>query len=164
MKFQKSVKNAHLSFPEPNITSSNCFFCPNSSQKHNDSLFIIINDTKKQQTLIFVVAKLAILFTFFFFLITETSDYQNSLAVPDGRQAQSNGEATFTWTRKHSTHLHETKTITRGMQLYSVYSGKLCYQLTTDVSDSAVRVRHSRQEPRGMNKLRAGNDRKCILQ
>ncbi len=50
------------------------------------------------------------------------------------------------------------------MQLYSVYSSKLCYQLTTDVSDSAVRVRHSQQEPRGMNKLRAGNDRKCILQ
>lgn len=32
-----------------------------------------------------------------------------------------------------------------------------------DVSDSAARVRHSQQEPEGMNKRHAGNDRKYIL-
>ncbi len=53
MKCQKSVKNANLSFPEPSVMPSNCFFCPNNSSKHIDSLFIIINDTRKQQILTF---------------------------------------------------------------------------------------------------------------
>ncbi len=46
MKRQKSVKNAHLNFPEPNVPSSDCFFCPNSIPKHKDSSCVIINDTK----------------------------------------------------------------------------------------------------------------------
>ncbi len=52
MKCQKSAKNAHLNFPEPNVMSSNCFFCPNS-QKHKNSSFIFIDDTEKQQILTF---------------------------------------------------------------------------------------------------------------
>lgn len=62
------------------------------------------------------------------------------------------------------THPHKSKTNTGRMQLYDVYSSKLRYQLLTDVSDSAVRVRHSQQEPTGMNKLHAGNDWKYIFQ
>ncbi len=51
MKYQKSVKNANLNSPEPNMTSLNCFFWPNNSLKHKDSSFIIINNTEKQQIL-----------------------------------------------------------------------------------------------------------------
>ncbi len=53
MKCQKSAKNAHLSFPEPSVTCSDCFFCPNNSPKHEDSSFIFISDTEKQQILTF---------------------------------------------------------------------------------------------------------------
>ncbi len=52
MKREKSAKNAHLNFPEPNVTSSYGFFCPNSP-KHEDSSFILINDTEKQEILTF---------------------------------------------------------------------------------------------------------------
>ncbi len=51
VKCQKTAKNAHLNFAEPNVTSSNRFFCPNSP-KHKDS-FSLINDTEKQQILTF---------------------------------------------------------------------------------------------------------------
>ncbi len=45
------MKNAHLNFPEPSVTSSHCFFCPNNSPKHKDSSFIIRKETEKQQIL-----------------------------------------------------------------------------------------------------------------
>ncbi len=51
MKCQKNVKKAHLTFPEPNVMSSYCFFCPNNSPKYKDSSFIIIIDKEKQQIL-----------------------------------------------------------------------------------------------------------------
>ncbi len=44
-----NAKNAH----HPNVTSSDCFFCPNKSPKHKDSSFIFMNDTEKQQILTF---------------------------------------------------------------------------------------------------------------
>ncbi len=47
MKCQKSATNANLNFPEPNETSSHCFFCPNNSPKHKNSVFIFINNTDK---------------------------------------------------------------------------------------------------------------------
>ncbi len=53
MKCQKSAKNADLNFPEPNVTSSNCFFCPNNNPKHEESSFNFINDTEKQKILTF---------------------------------------------------------------------------------------------------------------
>ncbi len=53
MKCQKFAKNAYLSFPEPNVTSSNRFFSPNSSPKHKDFSFILINDPDKLQILTF---------------------------------------------------------------------------------------------------------------
>ncbi len=53
MKCKKRAKNVHLNFPEPNVTSSNHFFCPNNSPEHGDSSFIIINDTEKQHILTF---------------------------------------------------------------------------------------------------------------
>ncbi len=53
VKYQKNAKNAHLNFPESNVTSSFCFFCPNNSPKHEDSSFIFINDAEKQQILTF---------------------------------------------------------------------------------------------------------------
>ncbi len=53
MKCQESAKNSNFYFPEPNVTSSNFFFCPNNSPKHKDSSFMIINDTEKQQILLF---------------------------------------------------------------------------------------------------------------
>ena len=50
-----------------------------------------------------------------------------------------------------------------GVATPTVYSSKLHYQLTSDVSDSADHVRHSRQKPTGMNKLHAGSDRKYFV-
>ncbi len=52
-KCHKSAENAHLNFPEPSVTSSDFFFCPNSSPKHKDSSFMIMNDTETQQILTF---------------------------------------------------------------------------------------------------------------
>ncbi len=49
MKCQKSPKNVHLNFPESNVASLNCKFCPNNSPKHRESSFMIVNDTEKQQ-------------------------------------------------------------------------------------------------------------------
>ncbi len=51
MKCQ-SAKNPHLYFSEPNVTSSNHFFCPDSP-KHKDFLFNFINKTEKLQILTF---------------------------------------------------------------------------------------------------------------
>ncbi len=47
----KSVKNAPLNFPEPKVTSSDCFFCQNNGPKYKKSSFFIIKDTEKQQIL-----------------------------------------------------------------------------------------------------------------
>ncbi len=44
----------HLNFPEPDVTSLNCFFCPNNSPKHTNSSFMIINITEKQQIFTFM--------------------------------------------------------------------------------------------------------------
>lgn len=89
-----------------------------------------------------------------------------AVGAPDGEQAESNGMATFTQTLKHCTHIHTNLKQIRGggCSSYNVYSNKLCYQLMTDVSDCAGCVKHSQQEPTGMNKLHAGNDWKdCIF-
>ncbi len=53
MKCQKSAQKAHLNFPKPKVTPSDCVFCLNNSPKHNDSSFIFINDTEKPQILTF---------------------------------------------------------------------------------------------------------------
>ncbi len=66
MKCQKNVENAHLSFAELSVTSSDCFFCPNNSPEHKDSSFILINDTDKQQILTFKRLNQQFLFTFLF--------------------------------------------------------------------------------------------------
>lgn len=42
-----NVKNSHRNFPEPKVTSSNCFVCP----RPKDSSFTVINGKKKQQFL-----------------------------------------------------------------------------------------------------------------
>ncbi len=48
MSKKKKVKNALLNVLEANVMSSNCLFCPNTSPKHKDTLFIIINTENKQ--------------------------------------------------------------------------------------------------------------------
>ncbi len=50
---KKVWKNAHLNLSALNVTSSNCFFCPNNSPKYKDSSFILIKNTEKQQNLTF---------------------------------------------------------------------------------------------------------------
>ncbi len=49
----KSVKNVHLGFSEPSVTSSECFFFWSKQQpeKHKDFIFFIVSDTEKQQNL-----------------------------------------------------------------------------------------------------------------
>lgn len=46
-------KNAHYKFPEPDVTSSNCFCCPADSLKPTDSSVALRNDKEKQQFFIF---------------------------------------------------------------------------------------------------------------
>ncbi len=70
-EMSKKVKNAHFSFPELNVTSSNYFFCPNKSPKHNDSSFIIINDTKSRKS------SLKSLNQWFFFMFICENDSNN---------------------------------------------------------------------------------------
>ncbi len=70
---KKVWKNAHHSFPKPNVTSSNYFFWPNSSPKHKDSSFMMINDTEKQQIL--TLKRLNQKLILPFYLKTETINY-----------------------------------------------------------------------------------------
>ncbi len=46
MKYQKSAKIANLNLPEPNVMSSNRFFCPNNSPKLCVCVFLGIHSAK----------------------------------------------------------------------------------------------------------------------
>lgn len=52
------MKNALDSFPEPKVTPSNSFFCPNKSPKPKDCSFTVITDEEKQQILTFAHKRL----------------------------------------------------------------------------------------------------------
>ncbi len=69
-QMSKCAKNTQLHFPEPNVTSSNCFFCPNNGPKHKESSFVMINDTEKQQIVTFQKLNQQ----FFTFLLTKWND------------------------------------------------------------------------------------------
>ncbi len=79
VKCQKGVKNAHLNFPEPDVTSSDCFFCSNNNPKHKDS-FIFIYDSEKQQILTFETLIRQFFLLFLFEKMTEmiNINYQKS--------------------------------------------------------------------------------------
>lgn len=59
MSKKENVEIAHHYFPEPKVTSSDCFFCPTSSPKPKESSFTIIKDKDKGQILTFKKLKWA---------------------------------------------------------------------------------------------------------